>query len=151
MKLHRPVLVIAFCLPLTLLAQQRRVTKDSLSHLICPLNEAREAPKEKLPYELGVEQPKLALVSATDTTVKACMAGTVTTVMRDEEGKWQVMFNNKDYYFFYTGIAVVKVVRGQKIKAGETIGIIKPNARIELMIYDFETPLDPKRYVECFK
>jgi len=151
MKFQNCLLVVIF-LPLGLLAQRRGVgQKDSLPKLICPLNQAIEPPAEKQAYDLGVSQPKIILTSATDTTVKACISGTVTNVMRDEEGKWEVMFNNKDYYFYYSGITKVKVVKGQKLQGGDGIGIIKPGDKIELMVYDFETPLDPKRYLSCGK
>jgi uncharacterized protein YfaP (DUF2135 family) len=146
MKILICLLTLLFCLPITLLAQK----KDSLK-LSCPLNEAVEPPAEKQAYSLGVEQPKIILTSASDTTVKACINGTVTNIMRDEEGKWEVMFNNKDYYFYYSGIAKVKVVKGQKLQGGDAIGIIKPGDKIELMVYDFETPLDPKKYLNCGK
>jgi hypothetical protein len=152
MKIQTYLLLIVFCLPLGLLAQRRGVgQKDSLSKLLCPLNQAVEPPPEKQAYDLGVSQPKIILTSATDTTVKACINGTVTTVMKDEDGKWEVMFNNKDYYFYYSGITKVKVVKGQRLQGGDAIGIINPGDKIELMIYDFETPLEPKRYLNCWK
>ncbi|MEI9808164.1 MAG: M23 family metallopeptidase [Bacteroidota bacterium] len=147
MKMQTCLLAVFFCLPFGVLAQK----KDSLKLLSCPLNEAVEPPAEKPAYSLGVEQPKIILTSASDTTVKACINGTVTNVMRDEDGKWEVMFNNKDYYFYYSGITKVKVAKGQKLQGGEAIGIIKPGDKIELMIYDFETPLDPKKYLNCWK
>src|SRR5258705_9745147 len=131
--------VVLCCFSFGLAAQK----KDSLK-LSCPLNEAVEPPAEKQPYSLGVPQPKLILMSLSDTTVKACINGTVTTVMRDEDGKWEVMFNNKDYYFWYSGLSKTKVIKGQKLQNGEAVGIIKPGDKLELMLYDFETPIDPK-------
>ena len=147
MKIQLCLLVtVIFCLSDSLHAQK----KDSLK-LTCPLNEAVEPPAEKQAYSLGIEQPKIILMSATDTIVKACLSGTVTTIMRDDDGKWEILFNNKDYYFDYSGIGKVKVVKGQKLQAGDAIGIIKPGDKIELMVYDFETPLDPKKYLNCGK
>ncbi|MBL7737618.1 MAG: peptidoglycan DD-metalloendopeptidase family protein [Chitinophagaceae bacterium] len=131
-------------IPVSILAQQ----KDSLK-LICPLNEASEPPAEKQAYNIGAEQPKIVLMSASDTTVKACISGTVTTILKDDDGKWEVMFNNKDYYFYYSGLGKVKVSKGQKLQQGDAIGIIKRGDKIELMIYDFETPLDPKKMMNC--
>ncbi|HEY6506249.1 MAG TPA: hypothetical protein VIZ28_19870 [Chitinophagaceae bacterium] len=133
-------------LPVCLFAQ----SKDSLK-LLCPLNEAVEAPVEKKATSLGAETPKIILTSQTDTTVKACMSGTVTNVMRNGDGRWEVMFNNEDYYFYYSGIVKVKVVKGQKLLGGDAVGIIKPGDKLELMIYDFETPLDPKELLNCGK
>jgi hypothetical protein len=145
MKLPAYLLILFSFLPLCLLAQ-----KDTLK-MSCPLNEAVEPPAEKEPYSLGVSQPKIILTSASDTTVKACISGTVTSVMRDEDGKWEVLFNNKDYYFWYSGLLKAKVRKGQKVQNAEAIGIIKPGDKLELMIYDFETPVDPKKYLQCWK
>src|SRR5689334_22340321 len=97
--LSKIMVFVMLGLPLASMAQK----KDSLQ-LICPLNEAIEPPKEKQPYSLNVEEVKIVLSSATDTTVKACSSGTITNVMRDDDGTWMVMFNSRDYYFLYSGI-----------------------------------------------
>jgi hypothetical protein len=140
------LLIILFCLPFSLLAQK----KDSLK-LSCPLNEAVEPPPEKQPYSLGVEELKIVLKSPSDTTVKACISGTITNVMRDDDGTWIVMFNHKDYYFLYSGLSKTTVRKGQKVQNGDAIGMLKPGEKIELQVYDFETPLDPKKYLNCLK
>lgn len=142
------LLLAIFCLPLIVSAQK---VKDSLTNLICPLNEAIEPPAEKQPYSLGVQELKIVLTSPSDTSVKACTAGTVTNVMRDEDGTWVVMFNSKAYYFLYSGITRTSARKGQKVQAGEAIGYLKPGDKMVLQIYDFETPLDPKKYVSCVK
>jgi hypothetical protein len=140
------LLIAVFCLPLTLLGQR----KDSLK-LICPLNEAIEPPAEKLPYSLGVTEVKIVLSSPTDTTVKACAAGTITNVMRDDDGTYIVMFNSKDYYFLYSGITKTSARKGLRVAQGDAIGVLKPGGRLEFQLYDFETPLDPKKYLNCVK
>jgi hypothetical protein len=122
--------------------------KDSLK-LVCPLNNAVEPPKEKEPYSLGVKELKIVLASSTDSIVKACTDGVVTTIMRDDDNKWIVMFNHKDYYFVYTGVGRVTVARGQRVKSGEAMGINPPGDKLEVQLYDFETPLDPKQYLTC--
>lgn len=140
-------LLIAFLyLSLSLLAQK----SDTLK-LSCPLNEAIETPVEKQPYSLGEEELKIVLRSLSDTTVKACTSGTITNVMRDEDGTWIVIFNNKDYYFWYSGLSKTAVKKGQKIQNGDAIGYLKPGEKIELQAYDFETPIDPKKYLDCRK
>jgi hypothetical protein len=140
------LLLLAFCLPLVLAAQK----KDSLK-LVCPLNDAIEPPADKQPYSLGVTEVKIVLASATDTTVKACTAGTVTNVMKDDDGTWMLMLNSKDYYFVYSGITRTSARRGLRVQAGDAIGYLKPGGKIEFQLYDFETPLDPKKYVNCLK
>jgi hypothetical protein len=144
MKTKGYLFIAFFCLPLSVLAQK----KDTLK-LSCPLYDAVEPPPEKQPYSLGIPDIKIILTSATDTTVKAVIAGTITNVMRDEEGKWQIIFYNKDYYFWYSGISRSAVRKGQKLQNGEAIGYIQPGQKIELKVYDFETPLDPKKYLDC--
>jgi hypothetical protein len=146
MKIIGCLVIAFFCLPLNTLAQK----KDTLK-LSCPLNDAVEPPAEKQPYSLGIPDVKIILTSSSDTTVKAVIDGTITNVMRDDEGKWQIIFYNKDYYFWYSGISKVTVSKGQKLQNGQAIGYIQPGQKIELKVYDFETPLDPKEYLDCLK
>jgi murein DD-endopeptidase MepM/ murein hydrolase activator NlpD len=115
--------------------------------LSCPLNEAKEV-FEKQPYSLGKEL-KIILSSTSDTTVKAGVNGTVTNLQQDEDRKWIIVFNYKNYYFWYGGISKPLVREDQKIKAGDPLGIIAPGGKLELHIFDFETPLDPKKYLDC--
>jgi peptidase M23-like protein len=146
MKLTICILFLIGILPYNLAAQK----KDTLK-LSCPLNAAFEPPKEKAPYSLGIEQPKIILASASDTTAKAVVTGTITTVMRDEDGKWEVMLNYKDYYLWYSGLSKALVKKGQKVQNGEAIGILNAGEKLELMLYNFEDPIDPKKYLQCGK
>lgn len=139
------LLLVFLCLPLHLLAQK----KDTL-RLTCLLNNATEH-QEKQAVKMGPKELKLILSSTTDTLVKACADAVISTIQRDEEGKWDIVFNQKDYWFWLTGVSKVTVKKDQRIKAGDTIGIIQPGEKIELLLYDFETPLDPKKYMNCGK
>lgn len=142
--LHPKYLLLVFlCLPLHLLAQK----KDTL-RLTCLLNDATEH-EEKQAVNLGQKELKLILSSTTDTLVKACADAVISTIQKDEEGKWDVVFNQKDYWFWLTGVSKVTVKKDQKVKAGDTIGVIQQGEKIELLLYDFETPLDPKKYMNC--
>jgi hypothetical protein len=118
-----------------------------LPRLICPLNEATEV-FEKQPYSLGKEL-KIILSSPSDTTVKAGLNGTVTNLQQDEDQKWVIVFNFKNYYFWYGGISKPMVKEDQKIKQGEPLGIMAPGGKLELHFFDFETPLDPKKVLDC--
>ena len=146
MRMSAYLLIALLYVPFSLLAQK----KDTL-RLSCPLNEAIEPPKEKQPYSLGVEELKIVLKSPTDTTVKACSNGTITNVMRDEDGTWTVMLNSKDYYFLYSGITKTSARKGQRVQAGDKIGYLKSGEKIEFQLYDFERPLDPKKYLDCLR
>jgi hypothetical protein len=147
MKLFHPkYLLLAFlCLPLHLLAQK----KDTL-HLNCLLDNATEH-QEKQALNMGQKELKIILSSATDTLVKACTDAIISTIQRDEEGKWEIVFYRKDYWFWLSGLSKVTVRKDQKIKAGDTIGHLATGQQIELLLYDFETPLDPKKYMNCGK
>jgi hypothetical protein len=131
-----------------LIYSQLSAQTDSIG-LSCPLANAVEAPIEKKSYDLGISQPKLILTSTSDTIAKACSAGIVTNVMKDEDGRWELMFQDNNHLFWYSGLKKVAVVKGQKIQKGEAVGLLKPGAKLELMLYDFETPLDPKLYLPC--
>lgn len=141
------LLLIIYCIPMISNAQ----TQDSLTDLVCPLNEAIEPPVEKKSYSLGGEDLKVVLTSPSDTIVKACSAGIITNIMREDGGSWTVMFNSAEYYFLYSGITRTSVVKGQKVKTGEAIGSLKRGEKMILQIYDAETALDPRKYVSCAK
>lgn len=146
MKARNYLLVALFFLSINAAAQK----KDSIK-LSCPLNEAVEPPAEKQPYSLGIKDLKVTMKSPSDTTVKACINGTITNVMRAEEGGWIVIFNHNDYYFLYSGITKVTVKEGQKVQNAATLGSLKLGDKLEFQMYDFETPLDPKKFFNCFK
>ena len=90
-----------------------------------------------------------------DTAVKAVVNGKITSVEQnpDNPGKWDIVFftrfKNKDYYFWYTGVGTVIVRRNQVVKEGQPLGFIKPGDKIEMLMYDFETPVDPMNYINC--
>ncbi|MGZ8557431.1 MAG: M23 family metallopeptidase [Chitinophagaceae bacterium] len=133
-------------LPLQLFAQK----KDSL-RLACLLDNVTVHAPEKPAINLGQTEPKIILSSASDTVVKACADVVISTVQRDEEGKWEIVFNHKNYWFWLSGLTKVVVRKDQRIKTGETIGHLETGKKIELLLYDFETPLDPKKYMNCGK
>lgn len=128
--------------------------KDSL-HLVCPLEEAVIVTASKDLIHYDVTDFCIVLVSISDTAVKAVTNGKITNVARsdEEEGKWDVVFvakfKNKEYYFWYSGITRIVVKKNDVIKEGQPIGYIKPGEKIELLMYDFETPVDPAKYLDC--
>ena len=127
---------------------------DSI-HLLCPLNEAKVVLPAKNLIHYDETDFCMMLVSISDTEVKAVTNGIVTNVVQSEEedGKWEVVFTtkykNKEYYFWYTGMTSIIVRRNNVIKEGQTIGYIKSGEKIELLMYDFETPVDPAKYLDC--
>lgn len=127
--------------------------QDDSIHLICPLNEATVVlpPKNQVRYD---EPDYCIALTSRDTTVKAVANGKVTNVVNNEEDeKWEVVFcarfKNRDYYFWYSGMNRAIVKRNDVVKEGQPIGYIKPGEKIELLMYDFETPVDPAKYLDC--
>ena len=144
---HQKYLLLAFlCLPFTVLAQKKETLR-----LVCLLNNATEPPPEKQGINLGAKELKIVLSSLTDTLVKACTDAVISKLERDEEGKWDIVFYHKNYWFWLSGLSKVVVRKDQKVKTGDTLGHLMPGQKIELLLYDFETPIDPKKYMNCGK
>ena len=132
------------CFPLGLAAQPQK-----LPQLDCFLKEAIQHAPEKAAVNAGQAEPKIILSSSSDTLVKACIDATISTVQRDEQGNWEIVFYYKDYWFWLSGISKPSVRKDQKVKRGEPIGILKTGQKLELLLYDFETLIDPKKYMSC--
>jgi len=131
-------------LPLGLFAQK----KDTL-RLACLLDHAVVAPQEKPTVNSGPVELKIVLSSPTDTLVKACTDARVSSVQKGDDGKWEVVFFQKDYWFWLSGLTKAYVTKNQKVKTGQALGYLEPGEKIELLLYDFETPVDPKKYMNC--
>jgi Peptidase family M23 len=135
------------CMPVHLLAQ-----KDSI-RLICPLNDAVVVPPPK--NQVKFDEPDLCIVlmSIPDTVVKSVGTGRITNTENTEEtGYGVVLFskiNGKEYYFWYTGMTKLLVRRNDVVKVGQPIGYISPGSKMELTMYEFETPIDPTGYLDC--
>jgi len=146
---HLVTLCILSIISLSLFAQ-----KDSV-WLVCPLNDATVVPPSKNAIRYDPPDLCIVLMSKPDTTVKACVTGRITNVERNDEGTWDVVFfykdrnTNKDYYFWYAGMKSVVVKRNDMVKAGQPVGYIVPGQKIEMLMYQFETQLDPLRYLSC--
>ena len=140
-------LIFALFLPVSLLAQ------NSEFRLVCPLNEATVVPPPKNALKYAEPDYCIVLVSIPDTIVKAVYDGKITNVEFDEDTKNGVVFyskiNNKDYYFWYTGLSKLIVRRNDKVTAGQALGYISKGDKIELLMYQFETPVDATKYLDC--
>lgn len=122
--------------------------KDSLQ-MTCLLQDAAEAPPKKKAYEMGVEQPMLRLTSTTDSLVRAGLTGVVSIVQSEGKGKMEVVYYFQDYYVWVSGLSKVNVVKNQKLKPDDIIGTINKGDIIEIIITDYDTPVDPKKYINC--
>lgn len=141
------VIVIFSLLPYQLPAQ-----KDSI-RLFCPLEEAVVVPPPKNAIQYDPPDLCIVLTSLPDSIVKSVANARVTNVEIDEEGKYGIVIfskmNNKDYYFWYTGLNKTIVSKNTLVKAGQAIGFIEPGGRVEMLMYQFETQLDPSKYLDC--
>lgn len=129
------------------------VAQDDSLWLTCPLYQARVVPPSKNTIQLDPPDYCVVLTSVPDTVVKSCVNGRVTNVERDEDGKFGLVIfarhYNKDYYFWYTGLSNLSVRRLDNLKAGQPVGTIEQGGKIELLMFDFETPVDPTKYLNC--
>lgn len=135
-----------------LLPQHLPAQKDSI-RLFCPLEEAVVVPPPKNAMKYDPPDLCIVLTSLPDSVVKSVANARVTNVEIDEEGKYGVVIfskiNNKDYYFWYTGLNKTIVSKNTLVKAGQAIGYIEPGGRVEMLMYQFETQLDPSKYLDC--
>lgn len=150
-RLVKLAFIAIILIPYNLLAQN-----DSI-RLVCPLNEAVLVPPPKNAIKFDPPDLCIVLASKPDTVVKSCTNARVTNVTQNEDdgGRWEVVifckYKDKEYYFWYTGLEKVVVRRNDALKEGQPIGFIKPGGKIELLMYDFETPVDPTKYLSCEK
>lgn len=142
------LLVLLLSGPLALLAQV-----DSTFKLQCPLEDATVVPPPKNAIHYDPPDLCIVLMSKPDTVVKSVINARVTNTEIDEDGKHGVVLfakiKGQDYYFWYTGLSRSFVRRHDNVKAGQAIGNIAPGGKIEMLMYQFETPVDPTKYLDC--
>lgn len=139
--------LLLFAAPLLATAQNENFV------LPCPLNDATVVPPPKNVIQLDEQDLCIVLMSMPDSVVKSVGLGRVTNTENTEEtGYGVVMFskiNGKDYYFWYTGLNKLIVRRNDVVKPGQPLGYISPGSRLELTMYEFETPVDPVKHLDC--
>lgn len=142
------LLVMLFSLPLAMLAQV-----DTTFRLQCPLLDATVVPPPKNAIQYDPPDLCIVLMSKPDTVVKSVIDARVTNTEIDEDGKHGVVLfariKGQDYYFWYTGMTRALVRRHDVVKAGQPVGNIAPGGRVEMLMYQFETPIDPTKYLDC--
>jgi len=123
--------------------------QDSLQ-LTCPLKTGvpkviRASDKD---YQKSSEYGVM-ITSKTDTLVQAVHDGAVIIVARTEDMRYDLVIQYKNYFFWYAGILVPKVRQGIRIKAGDIIGTYKPGELLEILMYQQEEPVNPRKYLKC--
>jgi len=89
------------------------------------------------------------LTSKMDTTVQAVHDGAIVIVARTEDTKYDVVIQFRNYYFWYAGVLAPKVRQGTKVKTGDAIGTYKPGDMLELLMFQQEEPVNPRKYLKC--
>ena len=126
------------------IAQEKKIPS-----LVCPLNDAVEIPAEKAGINFDSPEMKLVISSATDTLVKASADAVISRIQYDEDGLIEVVYYHRDYWFWISGLSKAVTRKDQKVKSGDVIGHLPFGKSMEILIYDFETPLDPKSILPC--
>lgn len=149
MKKYFPAILIVFLL---ITDSAVYAQKDSI-RLICPLNEAIVVPPPKNVIHYDQEDLCVVLKSIPDSVVKSAGTGRVTNAEYTEESKNGIVLylklKGKDYYIWYTGLDKVIVRRNDVVKPGQPLGYVSPGGKIELVMYEFETPVDPVKFFDC--
>ncbi len=128
--------------PLTMLAQG-----DSI-RLACPFEHGSgKEPKEAYVWE--PKDQKIIMTSMVDSIVLSSITGTVSNVNTAENGLYEIVVHNKNYYFWYYGVAKPLVKKGQQVTARQAIATYKLGTELEFRMFKFETPMDPRNYLEC--
>ena len=89
------------------------------------------------------------VTSKIDTAVQAVHEASVVLVARTEDTKYDVVLQFKNYSFWYAGVLSPKVRKGAKVKAGDIIGTYKPGDMLELLMFQSEEPVNPRKYLKC--
>ena len=145
MNFKRTVFFISFSFIVSFVFSQT----DSLQ-LSCPLKAGvpkviRASDKD---YQKSSEYGVM-ITSKTDTAVLAVHEAQVVIVARTEDTKYDIVLLNKGYYFWYAGVLTPKVRQGARVKAGDIIGTYKPGDLLELLMYQQEEPVNPRKYLKC--
>ena len=122
---------------------------DSLK-LSCPLKtgvpkQIRASDKD---YQKSSEYGVI-LSSKSDTAVQAVHDASVVIVARTEDTKYDVVLQYKNYYFWYAGVLTPKVRQGARVKTGDIIGTYTPGDMLELLMFQQEEPVNPRKYLKC--
>ncbi|HMK17530.1 MAG TPA: M23 family metallopeptidase [Chitinophagaceae bacterium] len=144
MDLKRTTFLLLFSFTVSFVFAQ-----DSLQ-LTCPLKSGvpkviRASDKD---YQKSSEYGVM-ITSKTDTLVQAVHDGAVIIVARTEEMRYDLVIQFKNYFFWYAGILMPKVRQGVRIKAGDIIGTYKPGDLLEILMYQQEEPVNPRKYLKC--
>jgi Peptidase family M23 len=145
MELKRTAFFLIFSFTVSFVFAQ----SDSLQ-LSCPLKAGlskiiRASDKD---YQKSSEYGVI-ITSKIDTAVLAVHEASVVLVARTEDTRYDVVLQYRNYSFWYAGVLAPKVRKGAKVKAGDIIGTYKPGEMLELLMFQAEEPVNPRKYLKC--
>jgi hypothetical protein len=70
-------------------------------------------------------------------------------VTLNDEGTYDVVMYFRDFYIWYTGITKPFVRKGEVVKLGQPMGLIKPGSELEFLLFKNQEPLDPRKFLDC--
>jgi hypothetical protein len=128
--------------PLALWAQQ-----DSI-HLVCPFEHGSgREPKEA--YTWNPPDKKIIMISQVDTIIRSSITGNVSNINPTEDNRYEIVVYYKHFYFWYYGVTVPLVKKGQSVRAGQAIGTYTMGLELEFRMFKDEEPIDPRNLLEC--
>jgi hypothetical protein len=89
------------------------------------------------------------LTSRTDTLVQAVHDASVVIVAKQDNARYDVVLQYRNYFFWFAEILQPKVRTGAKLKSGDIIGTYKPGELLELLMFQQEEPVNPRKYLKC--
>ena len=146
MKAPIKLMLLALLCPVLIQAQQSTSTSSMI--LTCPFEHGSgREPKEAFTWD--PPDRKVIMISHVDSIVRSCIKSKVVKVEAAEDNNYEIVINTGDLYFWYYGVVKPKVVRGQELTAGQTIGIYKFGTELEFRMFRHEDMLDPRDLLEC--
>jgi hypothetical protein len=145
MQLKRTTTILIFIFSALFLQAQ----SDSLK-LSCPLlnGTPRVIRASDKDYQKSSEYGVI-LTSKIDTIVQAVHEAAVVIVARTEDTKYDVVLQFRNFYFWYAGVLTPKVRQGAKVRPGDVIGTYRPGDMLELLMFQAEEPVNPRKYLKC--
>ncbi|MGC4034422.1 MAG: hypothetical protein QM764_00575 [Chitinophagaceae bacterium] len=92
---------------------------------------------------------KVVFKSTTDSLFLSPVDGKVDLITIGDGGKYEIVMHYFNYNIWCTGISQSLVRKNDMPKKGQPIGKINPGDEVELLLFDDEEPVDPKKFLDC--
>ncbi len=92
---------------------------------------------------------KVILKNVSDSLFLSPVEGKVDLVTLNAEGKYDIVMHYFNYNIWFTGIAESLVKKNDILKIGQPVGRIQPGDDVELLLFDDEDPVDPRKFLDC--